>query len=120
MLFPGKDAEYITIYNRLYGWIPKNLDLKLRPDVRGFVLGLLSTFGYWQNTSGECSEPRNLKMEDQFQIGLPVGTIVKELVHQLNLTHQRRRFVCAISLALDHIKLCQSKGKRSFLFTSKV
>lgn len=116
MLFPGKDAEYITIYNRLYGWIPKNLDLKLRPDIRGFVLGLLSTFDYWQNTSRECSKPPNLKIEDQFQIGLSVGTIIVELLHQLKLTNQRGRFVFAVSLALDHIKLCQSKEERSLLF----
>lgn len=116
MLFPGKDAEYITIYNRLYGWIPKNLDLKLRPDIRGFVLGLLSTFDYWQNTSRECSKPPNLKIEDQFQIGLSVGTIIVELLHQLKLTNQRGRFVFAVSLALDHIKLCQSKEERSLFF----
>ena len=118
MLFPGKDAEYITIYNRLYGWIPNNLDLKLRPDVRGFVLGLLSTFDYWQNTSRECRQP-NLIVEDQFQIGLPVRTILMELLHQLNLTNQRRRFVFAVSLALDHIKLCQSKEEKSFAFYIK-
>ena len=117
ILFPVKDAEYITIYNRLYGWIPKNLDLKLRPDVRGFVLGLLSTFDYWQNTSRKFNEPRYLKMKDQ--IGLPVWTIVKELLLQLKLTIQRCGSVFAASLALDDIKLCQSKKKRSFAFYIK-
>ena len=118
MLFPDKDAEYITIYNRMYGWIPKSLDLKLRPDVRGFVLGLLSTFDHWQNTSVGCGELHDLKVDDEFHIGLPlpVGTIVMELLHQLNLTNQRRRFPFAISLALDHIKLCQSKPKRFLLY----
>ena len=118
MLFPSKDAEYITIYNRMYGWIPKTLDLKLRPDVRGFVLGLLSTFDYWQNTSVGCSDPRNFEMED-CQIGLSMFAITNELLHQLNPTaNQRRRCVFAVSMALDDIKWCLS-GRESFHFYFK-
>lgn len=51
MYYPSRNAEYNVIYNRLYGWIPEDFRLELRPDVRGFVVGLLSSHGYWQTNS---------------------------------------------------------------------
>ncbi|XP_068750560.1 uncharacterized protein [Montipora capricornis] len=111
MSFPSRDSELITIYNRLYGWIPKIIDVKLRPDVRSFVVGLPSTFEYWKNNSVYCSL-HSLK-EQGFQVGFPssVGIIQEELLRQLELVNRRRSFVQVVSFALEDIKLCQSKAK---------
>ena len=108
MLFPPTDVEHITIYNRLHGWIPKDLDIILRPDVRGFVLGLLSTFGYRQNTSGPCSLD-SVKIK-QMQIGSPLSTmvIVKEMIHQLE---QRGLFPFEGALALEVMRICPFANK---------
>lgn len=54
MQYLGRNVEYNVIYNRLYGWIFKDFELKLRLDVGGFVVGLLFIYGYWQNNLMYC------------------------------------------------------------------
>ena len=118
MIFPSKDVEYNIIYSRLYGWIPKNMNLNLRPDVRGFVLGLLSTFQYRPNTSMHCD--LNISNSDikKVEIGFPTSTwvILKKLLHQVQLLQQKRRSPFIVSLALEDIKMCQWEGTRVSLY----
>ena len=54
MQYPGKDAEYNVIYNRLYGGIPTEVNTHLRSDVRYFVTGLLSALSYRQSHTMDC------------------------------------------------------------------
>lgn len=54
MQYPGKDAEYNVIYNRLYGGTPTEVKPQLRPDVRYFVSRLVSTLSYRQSHSMDC------------------------------------------------------------------
>ena len=83
MAFPSRDSELITIYNRLYGWIPNIIDVKLRPDVRSYVVGIPSTFEYWKNNSVYFS--LHSLEEKSIQVGFPSseGIIQKELLRQL-------------------------------------
>ena len=122
-LFPSKDAEYVTIYNRLHGWIPKNLDLNLRSDVRGFVLGLLSTFNHWYNSSRHCDK-RSLKVYETkgVQIGKlsSTGIILKELLFQLELRERRGCFPCTMCLARDDIDRCLSRTGKTHFYTREV
>ena len=113
MQYPSRDAEYNVIYDRLYGWIPKDFKLKLRPDVGEFVVGLLSTYGFWQNNSMHC-ELNSINTTNQMEIGKPGSTIgiVEELIRQLLLS-QRHCCCCKLlPLALEDIKICQEKQKR--------
>ena len=120
MQYPSRNAEYNVIYNRLYGWIPKDFKLKLRPDVGGFVVGLLSTYGYWQNNSMQC-QLHSVNATIRMEIGMSETGFVEELVRQL-LVSLRQRHRCLWKLfrfASEDIKKCQEKQKqRSSLFST--
>ena len=113
MQYPSRDAEYNAIYNRLYGWIPKDFSLNLRPDIRGFVVGLLSTYELWQTNSMQCHLSRSIN-----EIGSPFSTknLYMELIRQLELINSQRCLPTVASWVLQDLKLCQEKKERgSFL-----
>ena len=119
MHYPSRGAEYNVIYNRLYGWIPRDFRLNLRPDIRGFVVGLLSTRGYWQTNSIHCQRIsiNNISMG----IGSPLSTntLIMELIRQLELLNSKRRLSTLVSWALEDLKLCQEKQKREVFWYNK-
>ena len=112
MQYPKRGAEYIVIYNRLYGWIPKEIDMNIRPDIRGFLVGLLSTYRYWQNKSVHCDLLKtNTK---HMEIGSSTSTlrIFTELLRQLKLLN-RRGYSRLVSLALRNMRVCLKVCKGS-------
>jgi len=111
MQYPSRNAEYNVIYSRLYGWIPKDVELKLRPDVSGFVVGLLSTYGYWQNNSMHC-QLESMNKTNQMEIGSSTSAIVKELLRQLRLLQHNCCLWKRLTCALEDIKMCQAKQTR--------
>ena len=124
MLFPSKDVEYNVIYNRLFGWIPNDLELNLRPDVRGFVLGLVSSFQHRQNISVHCNR-NSLNIAESVQIGAlsSIQLIWNELFLQLELLNQRARFLpvaeSLVSFALGDMKMCKLQLDRSAIYMKK-
>lgn len=112
MQYPSSNAEYNLIYNRLYGWIPKDFRLKLRPDVRGFAVGLLSTYGYWQNNS--MHRKLDSINETVMDIGSSKGTLIfcEELIRQLELLNRKRFLSNTLVRALEDIKMCAKKQRR--------
>ena len=124
-MFPPKDVEMNIIYRRLFGWIPNDLELNLRPDVRGFVSGLLSTFQNKQNTSSQCDLQSSFK-EKGMEIGsLPsLKPILQEILRQLDLVNRRvyqhPNFAFLVSLALEDLKLCQLQANRILIYQEKL
>ena len=112
MQYPSRHAENNLIYNRLYGWIPEDFRFKLRPDVRGFVVGLLSTYGYWQTTSMH----RNMDSinETVVEIGSSKGTLIfgKEVFRQLEFLYRKRFIPNILARALEDINMCMVKTKK--------
>ena len=113
MQYPRRGAEYSTIYNRLYGWIPKDINVHLRPDVRGFVIGLLSTYRYWQNSSVRCQ--LNEINKTHMEIGSATSTFIisRELFRQLKLLLNGGGFLSRlVSFASKDMYVCQKEYKR--------
>ncbi|XP_078383525.1 uncharacterized protein LOC144666041 [Oculina patagonica] len=52
--YPTKDAEYNVIHNRIYGYIPTDFPLALRPDIRHFVKSLVFLYEQTENDSFYC------------------------------------------------------------------
>ena len=117
MQYPNRGAEYNAIYTRLYGWIPNEFKLNLRPDIRGFIFKLLSTYKFWPTNSIHCSiNETALAMG----IGSPLSTenLFRELIRQLELLNSQRRrsMIIMASCALEDIKLCQENRRRGSFF----
>ena len=126
LMLPSKDVEMNIIYKRLFGWIPNDLEINLRGDVRDFVLGLVSTFQNRQKHTFHCKqEGLNAK---SLEIGSPLSLepVWKELFRQLNilnrrgLTHSLFGFTELVSLALDDLKVCNLQMDRSAFYTKKL
>ena len=119
MQYPSRDAEYSVIYNRLYGWIPKDFELKLRPDIRGFVVGLLSSYSYWQTNTMRCKLD-SFNMTIRMEIGTPGSTkdLSVELVRQLKLLVRHCCLWKLVPCALEHLKMCQEKQMRGLSLVS--
>ena len=118
--YPSRNAEYNVIYNRLYGWIPKDFELKLRPDIRGFVVGLLSTYGYWQTDSMRCTLD-SINTTIRVEIGKPGSTsgLSKELRRQLKRSLLHYGLWELVPWALEDINMCQERHKQgSSLFST--
>ncbi|XP_022807979.1 uncharacterized protein LOC111344986 [Stylophora pistillata] len=118
MQYPKRSAEYMVIYNRMYGWIPKEIDMSIRPDIRGFVVGLLSTYRYWQNKSVRCDLPEI--NEKNMAIGSPISTlrIASELLRQLKLLSYEGFYSRLVSFALEDLKVCRKKYKGPSLWST--
>lgn len=54
MRYPNRDVEYNFIYNRIHGYIPANVTLDIRPDIRHFVSSLLLLYEKRKNDSFYC------------------------------------------------------------------
>ena len=55
MRYPKKMAEYSMIYNGVYGWIPDEFTLDLRPDIFHFITSLLKSFQIREKRPFHCS-----------------------------------------------------------------
>ena len=55
MRYPKKMAEYSIIYNSVYGWIPDEFTLDLRPDIFHFITSLLKSFQIREKRPFHCS-----------------------------------------------------------------
>ena len=55
MRYPKKMAEYSIIYNGVYGWIPDEFTLDLRPDIFHFITSLLKSFQIREKRPFHCS-----------------------------------------------------------------
>ena len=116
--YPDRDAELHLIYNRLYGWIPTGFKLNPRPDVRSFVIRLLST--YKNYTSMDC-RPKSEVVPVINEIGNPSLTlkISKELLSQLELLNHQGSFVNIVTLALRDLNICQKVYQAFYYSFSK-
>ena len=115
MMFPTRHVEHNLFYKRMYGWIPDDLELNLRPDVRGFVFGILSTFQNRQSTPVKCT-PTSFKDGKGIQIGFPpsLHPMHTELSRQLQLLNERDRVSSRVWFALAHdLRKCLLQHKRS-------
>ena len=61
MRYPRKDAEYSLIYNGVYGWIPYDFLLDLRPDTKHFITSLLM-YEKSEDKSFRCSFGRKVDL----------------------------------------------------------
>jgi len=52
--YPNKNAEYNLIHKHIHGYIPANLTLDIRPDIRHFVSSLLLLYEKRNNDSFYC------------------------------------------------------------------
>ena len=126
MTLPSKDVEMNIIYKRLFGWIPNDLEINLRGDVRDFVLGLVSTFQNRQKNTSHCSL-KDLNATSM-EIGGPssLKPVWNELVRQLRILNRRGLlhsvfgFTELASLALDDLKVCQLQMDRSVFYMKKL
>ena len=70
MRYPNKDAEYSLIYNRIRGYIPANITLDIRPDIRQFVSSLLLSYEKRNNDSFHCGLRGLLENIDEFPLSM--------------------------------------------------
>ena len=126
MMLPSKDVEMNIIYKRLFGWIPNDLEINLRGDVRDFVLGLVSTFQNKQKNKSHCRlKGLNAK---SMEMGSPsaLRPVWNELYRQLKILNRRGQldsvfgFTELVSLALDDLQVCQLQLDRSTFYTKKL
>lgn len=118
MMLPSKDVEMNIIFTRLFGWIPNDLELNLREDVRDFVLGLVSTFQNRQDNTSHCKVD-GLDAE-RMEIGSPLSLtpIWKELFRQIDQWGQiHSLFEYEF---LDDLKVCTLQIGRSAIYTKKL
>ena len=93
MMFPEKDAEYTIIYERLYGWRPNGLELSLRPDVRGFVLGFWSKFQDRQNSLRPCKCSWESSWKNVSVLSSSFDAVIGEIILQIRLLTRKILFV---------------------------
>lgn len=111
--YPNRDAELHLIYNRLYGWIPTDFRLNPRPDVRSFVIRLLSTYKNCTATLMDCRPKAEINPVIN-EIGSPSLTfnISLELLDRLELLNHWGFFANIVALALRDLKICQKEYQR--------
>lgn len=54
MRYPRKNVEYNIIYNAVYGWIPNEFTIDLRPDIVHFITSLLTSYEKKEKKSFRC------------------------------------------------------------------
>ena len=111
--YPNRDAELHLIYNRLYGWIPTGFRLNPRPDVRSFVIRLLSTYKNCTATLMDCRPKAEIDPVIN-EIGSPSLTlnISLELLDRLELLNRWGFFANIVALALRDLEICQKEYQR--------
>ena len=117
IMYPPKDVEINVVFRRLFGWIPNDLELTLRPDVFGFVSGLLSTYLKKQKTPFYCNI--NSSKTGGMEIGDPLslGYIWQEFLLQVRLLNERGHSIPSVtslvSLALKEYDMCKLLRERT-------
>ena len=123
IMYPSKDVEINVVYRRLFGWIPNDLELNVRPDVRGFVSGLLSTYLNKQNTPLYCNVSSLNTGGMEIGDPLSLSSIWNELLLQLKplkeIGHSHPSVVPLVSLALKELEMCAFLRKRSIISFKK-
>ena len=79
MRYPKKMAEYSIIYNSVYGWIPDEFTLDLRPDIFHFITSLLKSFQIREKRPFHCSFVPYLDVNSELFYWL-----IKELWEKVN------------------------------------
>ena len=79
MRYPKKMAEYSIIYNSVYGWIPDEFTLDLRPDIFHFITSLLKSFQIREKRPFHCSFAPYLDVNSELFYWL-----IKELWEKVN------------------------------------
>ena len=79
MRYPKKMAEYSIIYNGVYGWIPDEFTLDLRPDIFHFITSLLKSFQIREKRPFHCSFAPYLDVNSELFYWL-----IKELWEKVN------------------------------------
>ena len=102
MRYPRRDAEYNVIYSRLYGWIPNDFALNLRPDIRHLMTSLLNLYEKKENKSFHCAMGVLLAKRDRFTnfdrkmnsllIFLSIWEIIKTQLNNLTLAVDNNEF----------------------------
>ena len=87
--YPRKIAEYNLIYKKLYGWIPRGTDLKVRPDIRALIIEFLTTYGQKHMSSLSCEAIMTSEMVTSDQ---SVRTNVTSELEQQLMHLKRQRF----------------------------
>lgn len=87
--YPRKIAEYNLIYKKLYGWIPRGTDLKVRPDIRALIIEFLTTYGQKHMSSLSCEAIMTSEMVTSDQT---VRTNVTSELEQQLMHLKRQRF----------------------------
>lgn len=54
MRYPRKNVEYNIIYNAVYGWIPNEFTIDLKPDIVHFITSLLTSYEKKEKKSFRC------------------------------------------------------------------
>ena len=54
MRYPRKNVEHNLIYNGVYGWIPNEFTINLRPDIVHFITSLLTSYEKKEKKSFRC------------------------------------------------------------------
>ena len=118
MMLPSKDVEMNIIFKRLFGWIPNDLEINLRGDVRHFLLGLVSTF---QNRKDNTSYCKLYGFDaESMDIGSPTSLtpIWNELLRQVD---QKGRIHSMFEFEfLDDLKECKLHTGRSAIYMEKL
>ena len=62
MRYPRKNVEHNIIYNGVYGWIPNEFKLNLRPDIVHFITSLLTSYEKKEKKSFRCFFHRQIDL----------------------------------------------------------
>ena len=62
MRYPRKNVEHNIIYNGVYGWIPNEFKINLRPDIVHFITSLLTSYEKKEKKSFRCFFHRQIDL----------------------------------------------------------
>ena len=62
MRYPRKNVEHNIIYNGVYGWIPNEFTINLRPDIVHFITSLLTSYEKKEKKSFRCFFHRQIDL----------------------------------------------------------
>lgn len=127
MRYPSKDAEYNVIYNRMYGYIPSNFTLDLRPDIRHFVTSLMVLHEKRENGSFYCRVDglsKSFTSNDSKEDPLLITSIWSEISSQLKLLRENQLIgleeLLVGSLMVKGIKWCLREEQKRVHYLSRL
>ena len=111
MRYPNKDAEYNLIYNRIHhGYIPTNVTLDIRPDIRHFVSSLLLLYERRNNDSFYCGARGFFKSKEEYPLSMALFWY-KIAASQMDERRATRHLVKQCSATSYMITQCLRKQK---------